>query len=427
MTTFDRFERELPDALLDVAGTRAPDYLADILGRTARNRQRPAWASLERWLPMELVSPRASTSRVPLRMIAVLAVVALLVVAGLVLLAGSQRPAVPAPFGPAGNGVIPYAADGDIHVGDPATGATRLLVGGPESDYEPTFSPDGTRIAFVREAPTGEDVYIVNHDGTGLRRVTPSPLGGLVSATWTPASDALVLGHDVDGRQLLQRFDALGSAPARTIAEGLDIDWFEYRPPVGAEVLFRGRVDGRYGLFLMNPDGTGIRPLVAGLATPPGRFEDNQDLNFPAWSPDGSRIYFNKYVPAASTVQAWVMDPDGSNPRRFNASAIACCWWEGEMAPSPDGRWVLMWRVAPDGSTGELTLYPADGSGEGRVIGPSLVGTARWTWSPDSTRILFNYNDAAEGDQLLIDPDTGQPIALPWTADTTPSWQRLAR
>ena len=67
MTQFDRFERELPLALRDVAGPHSPDYLTDILGRTAHTRQRPAWASLERWLPMDLATPRAATARVPWR------------------------------------------------------------------------------------------------------------------------------------------------------------------------------------------------------------------------------------------------------------------------------------------------------------------------------------------------------------------------
>ena len=42
----DRFERELPVALRDVAGTGSPDYLTDILGRTARTRRSMAISSL---------------------------------------------------------------------------------------------------------------------------------------------------------------------------------------------------------------------------------------------------------------------------------------------------------------------------------------------------------------------------------------------
>ena len=195
MTQFDRFERELPVALGDVAGTGAPDYLTDILGRTARTRQRPAWASLERWLPMDLATPRAATARVPWRTLGVLALIALLLATAFALYAGSQR-RVPAPFGPAANGLIPYSFDGNILVGDPVTGATRLLVGGPDNDYGPSFSPDGTQVGFLRATadcpqpgdvcPGGEHVVVVGADGRDVRAISSAPLVGIAIVTWAP-------------------------------------------------------------------------------------------------------------------------------------------------------------------------------------------------------------------------------------------------
>ena len=52
MTPIDAFERHLPSALTDLAAPATPDYLTDILGRTAATPQRLAWASIERWLPV---------------------------------------------------------------------------------------------------------------------------------------------------------------------------------------------------------------------------------------------------------------------------------------------------------------------------------------------------------------------------------------
>ena len=43
MTPNDRFEPGLPTALADLAAPYQPDYLIDILGRTAATRQRPVW------------------------------------------------------------------------------------------------------------------------------------------------------------------------------------------------------------------------------------------------------------------------------------------------------------------------------------------------------------------------------------------------
>ena len=52
MMPTNRFERQLPVLLDELAQARTPDYFDDLLRLTARTRQRPAWTLLERWLPM---------------------------------------------------------------------------------------------------------------------------------------------------------------------------------------------------------------------------------------------------------------------------------------------------------------------------------------------------------------------------------------
>ena len=53
MTARDDFNGIVSDWLDDQAGRGAPDYLDEVLARTTRTRQRPAWSSLERWLPVQ--------------------------------------------------------------------------------------------------------------------------------------------------------------------------------------------------------------------------------------------------------------------------------------------------------------------------------------------------------------------------------------
>ena len=424
----DRFERELPVALSDVAGAGRSDYLIDVLGRTARTRQRPPWASLERWLPMDLVTARAPVARIPWRSIAMVAILGLLLAALVAVYAGSQR-RVPPPFGPAANGVIPYSADGDIFVGDPTTGETHVLVEGSDNDYGPSFSTDGTKVAFVRGVSASDEaIYVVDASGGDPHTIAPEPFQGLRYAQWLPGRDELLVAHDVDGTQRVEVLDAAGTAPPRTLLEGADLDWAFFRPPNGDEILFRGQVDGTWGLYRMSTDGSDIRLLAASefSARNPGQPPD-QDINFPAYSPDGSRIYFNRWTPEAQTIQAWVMNADGSDKHRFNGSGPACCWWEGEMMPSPDGKSVLMWRVPPEGTgPSRMTVYPVDGSGDGMVVGPIIAGTAHWSWAPDSSKILMNPNDTADGGQVLIDPATGDWEDVSWGANSEPDWQRLA-
>ena len=63
MTAFERFEREIPSLMDEIAPPRLPDYLDDMLRQTGRTRQRPAWASPERWLPMDVIARPAPFER----------------------------------------------------------------------------------------------------------------------------------------------------------------------------------------------------------------------------------------------------------------------------------------------------------------------------------------------------------------------------
>ena len=72
-TPIDPFERRLPQTFTDLAAARTPDYLIDILGQTARTRQRPAWANPGRWFPMLNLTQRPTLAVLTVVLVAVLA------------------------------------------------------------------------------------------------------------------------------------------------------------------------------------------------------------------------------------------------------------------------------------------------------------------------------------------------------------------
>ena len=67
----------------------------------------------------EITSRSAFAPRLPWRTIAVALVILALLVGAALVYVGTQQTRLPAPFGPAANGLIPYASNGDIYVGDP--------------------------------------------------------------------------------------------------------------------------------------------------------------------------------------------------------------------------------------------------------------------------------------------------------------------
>ncbi len=173
MTADQRFERDLPDLLAQLAPGPTPDYRDHVVQQTARMRQRPGWTFPERWLPMSAVTSRmAALPRVPVRFAPMVALI-LLVLALVAVAAIGSRPRGPAPFGHAENGLVAYAAGGHIYTLDPATGAATALTADPGTDSAPVFSRNGERILFQRALNGSSSLVTVRPDGSDPIAVTP--------------------------------------------------------------------------------------------------------------------------------------------------------------------------------------------------------------------------------------------------------------
>lgn len=430
MTNELRFERQLPAILEDLYLGSSPDYRNDVLAAATAQRQRPAWTFPGRWLPMDITTRAIPMARLPWRQLGVLALIALLLAAALAVAVGSQRH-VPAPFGPARNGLIPYISNGDLYVGDPKTGATRLLVGDPENVAVPQFSPDGTRVAFLRTAHAAGadpvDVYVVSADGSDLKRITPEPLADWRSLTWTPDGRQLAVIHPVESSgcgtticfvNQLDFFDATGSGAIQHIASADGMDFIRYRPPLGDTIVYRALVNRKWGLFAMDPDGSNRRTL-AQPTVPSGI-----DLSFggATYSADGSRIFY-QHGDDGGCCQLWVMNADGTGAHEFLPRGAA---WDGGAVPSPDGTRIAYWHNGNDLSEHGVSVARADGTGPVIDTGPTLHGTAHWVWAPDSSKILMFSDGGSSTSAYLLDPEGGPATTVPWASDADLDWQRLA-
>jgi hypothetical protein len=248
MTTPRRFEQDLPALLADLYLAGTPDYRDDIVRRTARMRQRPAWTFPERWLPMDVVTRSVPTPSLPWRQLGVLALIGLLIAAALVAFVGSQQRELPAPFGLAANGDIAYEAGGNLYVADSATGSARPVTTGPETDLDPVWSLDGTRIVFERKVvgDTGPGWLIVSdEDGRGLVRVTPEPLPGLATWSFSPDGRSIVAFASGERGPVIMVAASDGTDEPRFFDVGATSDDGppQYRPD-GSEIMFLGRQPG---------------------------------------------------------------------------------------------------------------------------------------------------------------------------------------
>ena len=425
MTSPQRFEHELPGLLSDLYVGGMPDYRDDLLRSTAATRQRPAWSFPTRWFPMDLTMRRVPVVPVAWRALAVaLLILALLAAAVYV---GSQR-RVPPPFGPAANGSIVATVGGDLVAHDPATGVSRLLVGGTEDDRDPGYSPDGTLLAFIRIVDGKTYLMAADGDGTRVRRVLDTPLAQKDWVQWAPDSRHLGVVGLIDGRNRFALVSTEG-APIQVanMGELTPID-FQFRPPDGHEIAVRALDRGVVDIYLMNSDGSNIRKL--GLANVSnGSFGWEMDLHGISWSPTGDRMAYN--VVGRDT-------PSGPDHLRVHVRTIATGADVELPAPtmkdlqqawaswSPDGTQVLFQRFTWE--KGWLGLAPADGSSVGRELGTPFTfkddTEMDQGWSPDGKTILLRFD---RDHFVSIDVATGAETPFAWPIDRIPDWQRVLR
>ena len=413
MTPDDRFDGTVSVFLQERAGTGAPDYLDDILGRTARTRQRPGWLSIERWSPMDISATRtALPSRFPMRSLALFAILALLLVAVVALAVGARQQRLPAPFGPASNGLIAYgAADGDIYAIDAATGAKHQLVTGPEHDETPDFAPNGTQFVFAREVSAGYGwrMMIANADGSNVRPLTDTiyPEGN----AWSPNSEhvAIVDALHVPAGLTIYSVDGSPKVDLPVYMDVVDLQWRS-----DTELIFTGHEGDTHGLYVVGIDGSPPRPILP---------ESGVDVDWmtPVVSPDGSELAYAKW---GGNPMIHIVNIDTGFDRTVQYTGTN----EGDGWPtawSPDGTQLVFTRW--DGTINHLAIGSANG-GPAVNVGPAFpdfTDGARGLFSPDGRQIIARYGKETETTWLL-DATGGAGKRLITDVPYIATWQRLA-
>ena len=175
-----------------------------------------------------------------------------------------------------------YGWTDGLHTVDLATGEDQILPGTTTNDYNPRWSPDGSRLAFVRVDDL--NLYVVNPDGSGLHRVTEYPEYELLLGWSADGSGLYYAVPGPDGLTLRSLDLASGEVHDMFVidAKGLSAAFSSE----AQRIAFVERVPGTigYGLYLAKPDGS-ERRLIAQL--------NDWGVTDPVWSPDGRWLLVN--------------------------------------------------------------------------------------------------------------------------------------
>src|ERR671935_778845 len=160
-------------------------------------------------------------------------------------------------------------------------------------------APTG-RIAFSM-GNSNRDVYAVNADGSGLVRLTDDPAADF-DPSWSPDGRRIAYRHEDEKSGQIYVMNADGSQQ-RNLTRRRGLDYSPAWSPDGKKIAFAvAEAFGRTRIWVMRPDGSDRRRLSRVYG------------EYPAWSPDGKKIAFD-HINASNNWDIWVMNADGSGAR----------------------------------------------------------------------------------------------------------------
>ncbi|MFL5844706.1 MAG: metallophosphoesterase [Solirubrobacteraceae bacterium] len=286
---------------------------------------------------------------------------------------------------------------------------------------DPAWSPTGRRLAVTRETVgEGRAVWILNADGTGLRRLTPLELAGAAPA-WAPGGRKLAFAAGPSGARTIHVITADGTGERAVTAgpeDQHDPSWgprdriaFAARTPTGEDIFTvsarggtprrltfkpgddtdpvwspRGDriafVRGSGGVWTMSAYGRGARKI----AHIPGGMEQGI-----AWAPDGSRLIFGGGK--AGRRQIWSVKLDGKGRRTLSL----------ETSNGEDPDWQSAGHFPVIAAGGDIACPPTGASFNGGIGTPGLCAMGRTSnllLQPDLSAVLVLGDEQYEQGQL---------------------------
>lgn len=255
---------------------------------------------------------------------------------------------------------------------DLVSGERRTISRGTSSwgDRRPVFSPDGRRIAFLRDAGLGLDRILVA-DLADPERVRPAVDRPAEIRGFDWGATGRFIVYSAATRQGFRLWRApLHGATAQPIAsEGGEV----FNPSLASNgAVVAEAVDRDIDIWRQDVSGAGAAPLLRST------FDDYEAT----YSPDGRSIAF--VSERSGTPELWVADADGGNARqltRFGGPRLGSTFW------SPDGR-RLAFHALEQGYAATFAI-PAAGGQAVRIAGGGSVHYVPLGWSPRAAHLFF--------------------------------------
>ncbi|HSG49161.1 MAG TPA: hypothetical protein VLA43_15175 [Longimicrobiales bacterium] len=216
------------------------------------------------------------------------------------------------------------------------TGAVQITSGTGEWFWDPRWSPDGTKITYASDAAgaPNQEIYVMNADGTGGTLICCGTEGlseGAIfdeTPTWSPDGTKIAwkVTRPDEALRGIWVMNADGTGRTQITSEDdSEPDW----GPDGRIVFARWQAGSAptTNLYIMDADGGNLTLLAEG-----------GELRSPKWSPDGSTVAYYRYESASNRYAVWTVPAAGGTPTERVGEAR-----EYKPAWSPDGNDLVFW------------------------------------------------------------------------------------
>lgn len=274
---------------------------------------------------------------------------------------------------------------GDIYTLGISGGTPTRIAEGLPYETQPRFSPDGRRIAFTSDRGGGDNIWIMNRDGSDKRQLTHESFRLLNQPSWSP-----------DGQYIIAK------------------KHFTTQRSLGTGEVWMYHVSGGDGVMLVK------RPSE----------QHQKELGEPIFAPDGKHVYFTRNTTPGpffeyaqdSNGQLFAIDRYDLETGRID-SVIGGEGGAVRPTPSPDGRKIAYVRREAT----QPRLYVRDlSTGEDRKVFDALDMDMQETWAvtgvypnmawtPDSASLVF----WAGGKLNRVDLATGKSRVIPFRISDT--------
>ena len=278
----------------------------------------------------------------------------------------------------------------------------------PAASTQPTVYPlPNSLIAFVSEKSGEPEIYTMYADGSAITALTHGPSKNY-SPAWSPDGEKVAYISEDNGKKNLSLMKADGSEKKQLTNSSYNEMSFTWSPD-GEKIAYVGKKGDIAELAVIDRGGNNIAPVLD---------QQNGDISFLGWSPDGWQMSYSKTTPQSSNNIVYVINADGSGRQNLleHAGEFRLMDWQ-----DADHMYVIvdnqdlheLFRLSTTGTPAEKAMYTGDSGIATWFKSPQdltyVTGSFQtWTWYRlDGTKSQYlstwpNYETLCQKNQYML-------------------------